>query len=136
LNPLRVAVIGCGVWGRNHVRVLSDMKNVDLACISDVSEKIIHELGAKYHVPYCVDPEEIFANPMIDAVTVCTPSVTHFDLARRAIEAGKHVLVEKPMTNTVQEAEELIRLSEKHDVKLAVGFIERFNPAIRDYTDG
>ncbi len=112
------------------------MKNVDLACISDVSEKIIQELGGKYHVPYCADPEEIFANPEIDAVTICTPTVTHFDLAKRAIEAGKHVLVEKPMTNTVQEAEELIRLSEKHGVKLAVGFIERFNPAIqRGYTD-
>ncbi len=132
MNPLRVAVIGCGVWGRNHVRVLSDLKDVHLAFISDVSEKILAELGQKYHVETCTDPEEIFANPMIDAVTVCTPTVTHFDLARRAIEAGKHVLVEKPMTNTVQEAEELIRLSEKHDVKLAVGFIERFNPAIRE----
>jgi UDP-N-acetylglucosamine 3-dehydrogenase len=131
MNHIKTAVIGCGVWGRNHVRVYSDLKNVDLSCISDANEKSVSVLGEKYHVDYCTDPQEIFDNPKIEAVNICTPTVTHFELAKRAIESGKHVLVEKPMTNTVEEAEELIKLSEKHGVKLAVGFIERFNPVIQ-----
>jgi len=132
LNKLNVAVIGCGVWGRNHVRVLSDLKNVDLTYISDVSEKVASEIAHKNHLEYCTDPQMLFDNPEIDAVTICTPTVTHADLATRAIEAGKHVLVEKPMTDTVEEAEKLIKLSKSKGVKLSVGFIERFNPAIQE----
>ena len=132
MNKLNVAVIGCGVWGRNHVRVLSDLKNVDLTCISDVSEKVAQDIAHKNHLEYYTDPQKIFDNPEIDAVTICTPTVTHADLATRAIEAGKHVLVEKPMTNTVKEAEDLIRLSKSKGIQLSVGFIERFNPAIQE----
>ena len=104
MNKLKVAVLGCGVWGRNHVRVLSNLKNVDLTCISDISEKVAKDIAHKNHVKYCTDPQKIFDNPKIDAVTICTPTVTHADLAERAIEVGKHVLVEKLMTNTVEEA--------------------------------
>ena len=128
---VNLAVIGYGIWGRNHVRVLSDMKNVNLATISDVSTKTVSNLARKHHVDYNTDPQQVFDDPDVDAVTICTPTVTHYNLTKRAIQAGKHVLVEKPMTDSIQEAEELIQLSETHNVKLAVGFIERFNPAIQ-----
>jgi len=63
-------------------------------------------------------------------VSICTPTITHADIAIKAIEAGKHLLVEKPMTNTTQEAQTLIKKAEKQGVKLTVGFVERFNPAV------
>ena len=129
---LSVSVLGCGVWGRNHARVFSEMSNVNLSSVADVIRKNAVEIGNRYHVDYHVDPDKVFNDPRIDLVTICTPTVTHFDLAKRAIESGKHVLVEKPMTDTVEEAKQLIELSEKYGVKLAVGFIERFNPAIQE----
>jgi UDP-N-acetylglucosamine 3-dehydrogenase len=132
LEKINVAVIGCGTWGRNHVRVLSDIKNANLVCISDVSKNIVSELGKKYHVEHCSDPQIVFDNYNIDAVTICTPTVTHAVLAERAIKSGKHVLVEKPMTNTVEEAKNLIKLSKSFGVNLAVGLIERFNPAVQE----
>ena len=130
-DMLSVSVLGCGVWGRNHARVFSEMSNVNLSSVADVNRKNAVEISNKYHVNYHLDPSEVFNDPKIDLVSICTPTVTHFDLAKKAIMAGKHVLVEKPMTDTVEEAKELIRLSEKNGVKLSVGFIERFNPAVQ-----
>ncbi len=129
---LSVSVLGCGVWGKNHARVFSEMSNVNLSTVVDVIRKNAEEISTRYHVDYHIDPNKVFNDPTIDLVTICTPTVTHFDLAKKAIMAGKHVLVEKPMTDTVEEAKQLIQLSEKYDVKLAVGFIERFNPAIQE----
>ena len=131
MKKINVAVIGCGVWGRNHVRVFSDMETVNLKCISDVYEEAVVPLADKYDVEYYTDPQRIFNREDIDAVTICTPTVTHAYLAERAIRSGKHVLVEKPMTNTVDEAIKLIKLSESMGVTLTVGLIERFNPAIQ-----
>ena len=129
---LSVSVLGCGVWGRNHARVFSEMSNVNLNSVVDVDNKNAVEISNRYRVDYHVDPKEVINDSRIDLVTICTPTVTHFDLAKKAIMAGKHVLVEKPMTDTVEEAKQLIQLSEKYGVKLAVGFIERFNPAIQE----
>jgi UDP-N-acetylglucosamine 3-dehydrogenase len=131
-QKLSFAVLGCGVWGRNHIRVLSEMKNIDLTCISDISEETVFSLAEKYRIDYTTDPEIVLNNKNIDTISICTPTITHFDLAKKALESGKNVLVEKPMTNTVEEAKELIHLAKKHDSKLAVGFIERFNPAIQE----
>jgi len=127
LKKINVAVIGCGVWGRNHIRVFSDMQTVNLKCISDIYEESAAKIGEKYDLDYCTDPQIIFDRNDIDAVTICTPTVTHAYLAERAINSGKHVLVEKPMTNTVDEAKKLIKLSKSKGITLAVGLIERFN---------
>jgi UDP-N-acetylglucosamine 3-dehydrogenase len=130
-KTVNFAVIGCGVWGRNHARVLSDLSNVILDSVVDIDENVASSIGDKYHVDFSTDPDKVLRNPEIDAVAICTPTVTHAKLAMRAIEEGKHVLVEKPMTNTVKEAEELIKAARSADVKLSVGFVERFNPAVR-----
>jgi UDP-N-acetylglucosamine 3-dehydrogenase len=89
-------------------------------------------VGEKHRVDWYTDPEKVLDRPDVEAVTVCTPTVTHAEIALAAIESGKHILVEKPMTNTVEEAETLIRAAEKQGVHLSVGFVERFNPAIRE----
>jgi UDP-N-acetylglucosamine 3-dehydrogenase len=132
MRKLGVSVIGCGSWGRNHVRVCKELENISLISVVDVMENTAREIGERYGVKWLTEAEKVFENPDVEAVSICTPTVTHAELALRAIQSGKHVLVEKPMTNTVEEAEELISAARRQGVHLAVGFIERFNPAVSE----
>jgi UDP-N-acetylglucosamine 3-dehydrogenase len=132
MKKLNVAVIGCGAWGRNHARVYKDLESAALLAVADVDQSIAEEVGIRYNVDWYTEPNKIFDRSDIEAVSVCTPTVTHADIALTAIEAGKHVLVEKPMTDTIDEAKSLIRAAEAQGVYLAVGFVERFNPAVNE----
>jgi len=132
MRKLNVAVIGCGSWGRNHARVYKELQRSALLAVADVNESVAEEVGEMYNVDWYKDPDKVFDRPDIEAVSICTPSVTHADIALTAIKAGKHVLVEKPMTDTIDEAESLIRVAETQGVYLAVGFVERFNPAVNE----
>jgi UDP-N-acetylglucosamine 3-dehydrogenase len=127
-----VSVLGCGVWGRSHARVFSEIPNVRLVSVVDLNQEAAREVSKRYNTSYAFDPAVVLENPEVDAVTICTPTITHSELALRAIEAGKHVLVEKPMTNTIEEAKTLIRAAENNGVHLSVGFVERFNPAVQE----
>ncbi len=129
---LGTAVIGCGSWGRNHARVYRSLPGVTLAAVVDSDESTAKEIGELHHVPYFTDLEKVLADQDIQVVDICTPTITHADIALSAIENGKNVLVEKPMTNTIKEAETLIRAAERKGVALTVGFVERFNPAVRE----
>jgi len=132
MRKLNVAVIGCGSWGRNHARVYKELQRSALLAVADVNESVAEEVGEMYNVDWYTDPDKVFDRPDIEAVSICTPTVTHADIALTAIKAGKHVLVEKPMTDTIDEAESLIRVAETQGVYLAVGFVERFNPAVNE----
>lgn len=132
MKKLNVAVIGCGSWGRNQVRVFSDLPESSLVAIADTDKNTARGIGEKYRVNWYTEIEKVLDRTDVEAVTVCTPTVTHAEIALAAIESGKHVLVEKPMTNTIGEAEILIKAAEKQGVYLAVGFVERFNSAIRE----
>ncbi len=132
MRTIKAAVIGCGSWGRNHARVYRELPGVELAAVSDLNPETAKQIGDRYGAPSYTDPKPIIDDPGIDLVSICTSTITHPDIALAAIEAGKHVLVEKPMTNTIAEARSLIRAAEKHRVKLAVGFVERFNPAVQE----
>ena len=88
MKTVNFAVIGCGVWGQNHARVLSTLKKVKLNCVIDTNEDNARSIGDLYHVDYYTDPEKVFMDPDIDAVAICTPTITHADLAMRAIEEG------------------------------------------------
>jgi len=132
MKKMNVAVIGCGSWGRNHIRVYNDLGNASIIAIADMNTATAKEFGERYSVDWYTEPEKIFERDDVEAVSICTPTVTHADLAMQAIEAGKHVLVEKPMTNTTDEAKELINAAKKRGVHLAVGFVERFNPAVSE----
>jgi UDP-N-acetylglucosamine 3-dehydrogenase len=132
MKRLGAAVIGCGSWGRNHARVYSDIKNVKLEAVADTLEKNARDIGEKHRVSWSTEPDTVIQSPNIDLVSICTPTVTHYELALRAIESGKHVLVEKPMTNTLEEAKELIKAAQRNNVKLTVGFVERFNTAVEE----
>ena len=132
MKKLRVAVIGAGFWGRNQARVLSQLNQAELVCVCDTDETRARSVGAEFHVPYFTDKASVFARSDLDAVTICTPTTTHKDVATEALRAGKHTLVEKPMTNTVAEARELVALAKERGLRLMPGHIERFNPAV-DY---
>jgi UDP-N-acetylglucosamine 3-dehydrogenase len=129
---INTAVIGCGVWGQNHARVYNELPNTKLLAVVDADEKRAKEIGQKNHTQWFSKPEEVLDNPDIQVINVCTPTITHYEIALAAINAGKNVLVEKPMTDTATQAKTLIDLAEKRGVKLTVGFVERFNPAVQE----
>lgn len=130
MKKLNVAVIGCGSWGRNHARVYKNLQVADLLAVADVNKSTAEEIGKTYNVDWYTDPDEVLERSDVEAVSICTPTVTHADIALAAVQVGKHVLVEKPMTNTFEEAKSLIKAAEVQGVYLAVGFVERFNPAV------
>ncbi len=132
MKKLRVAVIGAGFWGKNQARVLSQLEQTELVCVCDLDETRAKAVSAEFHVPYFTNKADVFARNDIDAVTICTPTITHKDVATQALRAGKHALVEKPMTNTAAEARELVALAKERGLRLMPGHIERFNPAV-DY---
>jgi UDP-N-acetylglucosamine 3-dehydrogenase len=98
--------------------------------ICDLNEKRAREVGSKYGVPWHSDLSKFLQLPGLEGVTICTPTNTHYEVATRALEEGKHLLVEKPMTGDKDHAEKLVRAAGKAGRKLLVGFIERFNPGV------
>ena len=131
LRRLKVAVIGVGFWGRNHARVLSGLEKAELVAVCDLDESRARTVAEKYGAEAYTDSTELLRREDIEAVTICTWSTVLSEEARKALEAGKHVLVEKPMAKSSKEARELVELAEKEDLILAVGFVERFNPGLR-----
>jgi UDP-N-acetylglucosamine 3-dehydrogenase len=130
MSQLRVAVIGTGFWGKNQARVFSQLSQTKLMCVCDVKPSIANAVGSQFSVDHTSSLDDVLSRKDIDAVTICTPTVTHEGIATLALEAGKHVLVEKPMTNTVAEGRELLSLANKKGLRIMPGHIERFNPAV------
>ena len=131
MKKLGVAVIGSGFWGQNHARVFRNMEETNLIAVCDSNENKAKEVAAKFGVQWYADIERLLLRNDVEAVTVCTPTTTHHDVATQAVKVGKHVLVEKPMTNTVEEAKKLVSLARERGVCLMPGHIERFNPAVQ-----
>lgn len=127
----RVGVIGVGHLGQHHARVYTELLDARLVGIVDRDEERAHLIGENLGVPAYSTMEELIARQAPDAVTIVVPTSLHFDVARAAMEAGIHVLVEKPVTTRPDEAEELLKLAAKKDLVLQVGHIERFNSAVR-----
>ena len=132
MNKVGVAVVGCGVWGVNHARVYAGLEQARLVKIADTDPGRRRLAGERFKVRCCSEPGDVFRDEEVEAVSICTPTVTHARLARYALESGKHVLVEKPMATRLNEAEGLVRLSDSEGLVLAVGLVERFNPAVAE----
>lgn len=123
--------MGCGNWGRNYIRNFEHLDDVEMYACCDADSDNLERATRIYHeIKTCTDADEIIADPKIDALVLATPPKTHFSLASQALEAGKHVLVEKPLSSTSKEARALIRLAEAKGRILMVGHILEFNPAI------
>src|SRR6059058_1865545 len=131
MKRVAIGVIGTGFWGENQVRVLRQSRMADLVAICDTNEKRAREIGTKYAVPWYTDLDKFLRVSRLEAVTICTPTQTHLKVGILAIEAGKNLLVEKPMTGEERAADRLVNSARKAGVKLLVGFIERFNPGVR-----
>lgn len=130
LKQLRVAVIGTGFWGKNHARVLTQLPCTTLVCVCDVNAKAAESVGSALGVEHTSDLQNVLSRRDIDAVTICTPTVTHEHIATRVLMAGKHAFIEKPMASSVAEAQGLLTLAESRGLRIMPGHIERFNPAV------
>lgn len=130
MKKINVGVIGVGAMGQNHVRVYSEIKNANLLAISDLMKGTLAELSKKYNTVGYVDYDNVLGMPEIDAVSICVPTTYHYEVVMSAIEHGKHVLVEKPIAFTLDEAKEMVDAANDAGVKLATGHVERFNPAV------
>jgi len=124
---MRIGVIGVGSMGQNHARILADMGM--LAGVSDISSEAAKKVADKYSVSSSTDYKELLKED-VDAVVIVTPTTTHKKVAMDAMNAGKHVLLEKPMTGVSSDLVELVKLAEKQGVVLAGGFVERHNPVV------
>jgi len=128
LRKLGVGVIGVGFWGRNHARVLNELDEAELLAVCDVDRRRAEEVARAYGADAYTDSSELLRREDIEAVTICTWSTVLASEAEKALRAGKHVFVEKPMADGVQKAKRLVELAEEADLILAVGLITRFNP--------
>ncbi len=125
----RIGVIGVGVHGMHHVRLLSSMGEAVFAGVYDADPMAADRVGKEFGVHICRTPQELF--DIVDCVSVVSPTITHHEIVMAALDAGRHVLVEKPIAATVAEADELVAESARRGLVMAVGHIERFNPAYR-----
>jgi predicted dehydrogenase len=126
-NQLRVGVLGVGRMGQRHCRVYSNMRNVNLFGISDKNPELGVKVAKMYDVPFFRDPEELLSQ--VDAVSLAVPTPLHYEYALTCIRHGVHVLIEKPITETLEQAAKLAEAAEESGLVVAVGHIERFNPA-------
>lgn len=124
---LKVGVLGAGHLGKIHLRLLNQSQKYELVGFYDPNSANADKV-AKEHGYRKFDSIEDLINA-VDVVDIVTPTLSHHDCAKEAITAGKHVFLEKPISNTVEEAEEIIALAKQHNVKGQVGHVERFNPA-------
>ncbi len=127
--PLKMGVIGAGTWGETHCKVYSRHPECELVCVCDTNGETAKARAAQYGAAsWTADYRELLATEGIDAVSVATPDFAHRDIALGAAEAGKHMLIEKPLATTVEDCEAIISAAERAGVKLMVDFHNRFNP--------
>ncbi|MFM1879549.1 MAG: hypothetical protein RLZZ241_2415 [Bacteroidota bacterium] len=124
---IKAGVLGAGHLGKIHIRLLQQSKHYDLIGFYDPDASTGNQVSKTLGVPYFNSVEALISE--VDLIDIVTPTLSHFDCAKKAITAGKHVFIEKPITHSYQEALELIDLCERHGVKGQVGHVERFNPA-------
>lgn len=128
-EKLKAAVIGTGHLGREHARIYAALESAELVAICDTNETAGRAIAEKYNTRFIRDYRELFGH--VAAVSVATPTVSHHEITCACLEAGISVLVEKPISHTLAEADEMIALAEARGLTLQVGHIERFNPAFR-----
>lgn len=130
---VKVGVIGVGHLGQHHVRIFKEIANCELIGIHDQNEDRASEIARLYDVKAYPDYESLLDD--IDAIDIAVTTVHHYRLAKKALEKGKHLFIEKPITSELHEGEELLELARAKDLKIQVGHIERFNPIVIKIAD-
>lgn len=133
---IKIAQIGVGYWGPNLLRNLVSNGNCEVPIVAELSrERQNYVKGLYPAIRLTEDPRDIFLNPDIDAIVIATPVATHYDLAMQALEAGKHILVEKPLARSIEEVEHIERLAAGKSLVAMVGHTFLFNSAVRYVKD-
>jgi UDP-N-acetylglucosamine 3-dehydrogenase len=127
---VKIGVIGAGVMGENHIRVYSKLKDVELIGIADVQKERISALGRQYGTNAYTDYKELLAQKP-EAISIAVPTAMHRDVALAALDRGINILLEKPVADTLQNADEIILKADEKNVMLMIGHIERFNPVVQ-----
>ena len=131
-SKINLAIIGAGRWGKNHVRTANSLLDAQQITVCDFSEKAAGTVEAiNPEIRFTNDLDTVLNSALINSVVIATPAETHFEIAKKALEGGKNVLVEKPITLVPSEAEELLKLSISFDLKLMVGHVLLFHPAVQ-----
>jgi predicted dehydrogenase len=128
MNKLRAAVIGVGYLGRFHAQKYASLEDVDLVGVVDASRERAEEVAAEVGTAAFTDYRQLLDS--VDVVSIVVPTQYHYPVAKECLEAGCHILLEKPITQSVEEADHLIRLAEDRGLVFQVGHLERFNPAV------
>jgi predicted dehydrogenase len=126
-----IGLVGLGYWGPNHMRVLQESDQAELRWICDVDPSRVEKLSQRTQATATTELDGVLSDPRTDAVILATPISTHFELARRCLEAGKHVLVEKPLTGSTDQADELIELAEQRGLAMMCAHTFLFSPPVR-----
>jgi predicted dehydrogenase len=133
MKKIKIALLGVGHLGKFHLNCIKLVPEFELIGFYDANEKIAQKISQEHQIPYFQNIDELIE--AADAVDIVTPTVTHFELAKKVIAARKHIFIEKPVTETVEEAEFLLQKSRELGLKIQVGHVERFNPALLAIAD-
>ncbi len=128
----RVALVGLGAMGRNHLRVLDELEDADLAAVCDVDAAVVSRVSRRHRIAGYTSWVEMFQRERLDAAVVAVPTRFHLEVGLAALERGLHVFIEKPIAAGVAEAQQLIDAARRAGRVLAIGHIERFNPAVQE----
>jgi predicted dehydrogenase len=138
-HPIGIGVIGCGYWGVNYVRILNELPEARVITICDQREERLSEVAQRCpNAQWTTDLDALLGDPQIRAVVVCTEATSHFRVASQCLKAGKHVLIEKPITTVTSDAVELSRLAAERSLVLMVGHTFVYNggiSAVKSYLD-
>ena len=131
-RPMGIAVIGCGYWGMNYVRIFNELTESRVVAVCEQCPERLKEVARRFPNVYLTTQiEDVISQPDVQAVIVCTEATSHFNVTRRLLLAGKHVLVEKPLTTTSSHAQKLIELADSQSATLMVGHTFIFNAGVR-----
>ncbi|MCG9970287.1 Gfo/Idh/MocA family protein [Christiangramia crocea] len=130
---LKAGVLGAGHLGKIHLKLLKQSEEYELIGFYDANRQNAEKVASEFGYKMFENLDDLIAQ--CDMIDVVTPTLSHFEVAKKVISAGKHLFIEKPITNTFEEAQELIQLARKHNVKGQVGHVERFNPAFQAVAD-
>ena len=128
MSKIKTAVVGVGALGKHHLRWMSQLEQSELIGVYDVDSEKTKEFAEQYNIRPFQSMEEL--TEAVDAVSIVVPTTAHFEIASQLIKEGVHCLIEKPVTLNLEQSEKLIDLAREHNVKVTVGQIERFNPAV------
>jgi predicted dehydrogenase len=139
-EPLRVGIVGAGAISQIvHLPIFAERHDVDLVALGDIDMHKAETLSRRFSIPLVMDPDELLAFDEVDAVVVCTPNYLHEEMAIRALEQGRHVLVERPLASTSEGASRLVEAAVRAGALLAVGMPHRFRPevaALKSFVEG